>query len=466
MILISTTHRPATDLGYLLHKHPEKIHSSNLTFGAAHVVYQEVSEEKASAALLVEIDPIRLVRGKGRDSGTLDQYVNDRPYVASSFLSVALGQVFSTAMSGRSKDRQELAETPIPLEIKIPVLPCRKGAEWIAALFEPLGWKVEAKVLPLDPHFEEWGDSRYFEATFTGTLLLKDALRHFYVLLPVLDLRKHYYMDPAEVDKLLAKGEGWLATHPEREAIVKGSLGRKPSLMREAFEQLAASDEALLAEAGVGPEAEEAEQLEPTPAQERKVSLHQQRHERVVELVRELKPKSVIDLGCGEGALLRKLMPIQGLQKITGMDVSYYDVEKAIRRLRLDDAGPALKERVQIFHGSLMYKDERLNGYDVATVIEVIEHLDPPRLASFERVVFGHARPQTVIITTPNREYNTLYDLEDLRHTDHRFEWTRAEFATWAEEVAEKYGYKVTYEGLGEADETHGSPSQMGVFSR
>ncbi len=466
MILISTTHRPATDLGYLLHKHPDRIHSSNLTFGAAHVVYQEVGEHKTSAALLVEIDPIRLVRGKGRDSGTLDQYVNDRPYVASSFLSVALGQVFSTAMSGRSKDRQELAETPIPLEIRIPVLPCRKGAEWIAALFEPLGWKVEAKVLPLDPQFEEWGDSRYYDATFTGTLLLKEALRHFYVLLPVLDLRKHYYMDPAEVDKLLAKGEGWLAAHPERDAIVKGSLGRKPSLMREAFEQLAASDEALLAEAGVGPVAEEEEQLEPTPAQERKVSLHQQRHERVVEMVRELKPKSVIDLGCGEGALLRRLMPIQGLQKITGMDVSYYDVEKAIRRLRLDDAGPALKERVQIFHGSLMYKDERLAGYDVATVIEVIEHLDPPRLAAFEKVVFGHARPQTVIITTPNREYNTLYDLDDLRHNDHRFEWTRAEFAAWAEGVAERHGYKVTFEGLGAADETHGSPSQMGVFTR
>lgn len=299
MILISTTHRPATDLGYLLHKHPDRIHSSNLTFGAAHVVYQEVGEAKTSAALLVEIDPIRLVRGKGRDSGTLDQYVNDRPYVASSFLSVALGQVFSTAMSGRSKDRPELAETPIPIEIRIPVLPCRKGADWIASLFEPLGWKVEARILPLDPQFEEWGDSRYFDATFTGTLLLKDALRHFYVLLPVLDLRKHYYMDPAEVDKLLVKGEGWLATHPEREAIVKASLGRKPSLMREAFEQLAASDEALLAEAGVGPEAEEAEQLEPTPAQVKKVSLHQQRHERVIELVRELKPKSVIDLGCG-----------------------------------------------------------------------------------------------------------------------------------------------------------------------
>lgn len=466
MILISTTHRPATDLGYLLHKHPDRIHSSNLNFGAAHVVYQEVSEAKTSAALLVEIDPVRLVRGKGRDSGTLDQYVNDRPYVASSFLSVALGQVFSTAMSGRSKDRQELAETPIPLEIRIPVLPCRKGAEWICALFEPLGWKVEAKVLPLDSNFEEWGESHFYAATFTGTLLLKEALRHFYVLLPVLDLRKHYYMDPAEVDKLLAKGEGWLAAHPERDAIVKGSLGRKPSLMREAFEQLAASDEALLAESGVGPAAEEEEQLEPTPAQERKVSLHQQRHERVVELVRELKPKSVIDLGCGEGALLRRLMPIQGLQKITGMDVSYYDVEKAVRRLRLEDAGPALKERVQIFHGSLMYKDERLAGYDVATVIEVIEHLDPPRLAAFEKVVFGHARPQTVVITTPNREYNTLYDLEDLRHNDHRFEWTRAEFAAWAEGVAERHGYKVTFEGLGTADETHGSPSQMGVFAR
>lgn len=467
MILISTTHQPASDLGYLLHKHPDRIHTVNLTFGQGIVVFPEVTDERSTAALLVEINPVRLVRGKGHASGALDQYVNDRPYVASSFLSVALGQVFGSAMGGRSKDRPELVETAIPLEIRIPVLPSRRGAEWIERLFAPLGWEVASIRLPLDPIFETWGDSHYYDVTLKGCHLLKDALRHLYVLLPVLDLRKHYYMDGAEVNKLLTKGEGWLAGHPERNAILRASLGRKPSLLHEAFEQLAASDESLASEAPIGAIAEEKEEAETdAPKPERKLTLHQQRHERVVELIREIKPKSVVDLGCGEGHLLKKLLPVPGIHRILGMDVSFFDVEKAIRRLRLEDAAPALRERIQVIHGSLMYRDERLEGFDLATVVEVIEHLDPPRLEAFEKVVFSHARPETVIITTPNREYNAIYDLEELRHTDHRFEWSRQEFEDWAKGVAERHGFKVRFEGIGEPHDVHGSPSQMGVFTR
>lgn len=464
MLLISTTHKPATDLGYLLHKNPLRAHEAKLGFGSAHVVYSEANEDKCTAAIILQMDPIALVRGRGEASGSLAQYVNDRPYVASSFLSVALSELFGTAISGRSKDRQELAETAIPLEIRVPVLPCRAAEERIGRLFKPLGYEVETTRLRLDDQFPEWGESDYYDVTLRGTLKLRDALRHLYLLLPVLDARKHYYMDRGEVDKMLAKGEGWLADHPEKEWIVRSSLGRKPSLMRLALEQLSNAEEALEAEEAsvddtfVAPEEPEAP---------RKKSLHAQRHDRVVEVVREFKPRSLIDLGCGEGKLMRLLMPIQGLDRIVGMDVSYFELEKAERKLHLEDAGPRLRERIQLIHGSLMYRDERIHGFDLATVVEVVEHLDPPRLAAFERVVFEFAKPKTVLVTTPNREYNAEYDLgDDLRHRDHRFEWSRAELESWATHVADDHGYKVRFEGIGEKHEEWGCPSQMAVFTR
>lgn len=463
MLLISTTHQPATDLGYLLHKNPGRLHEAELTFGRAYVAYPQADAERTTAAILVDIDPVQLVRGKGEGGGSLAQYVNDRPYVASSFLSVALTTLFGTAMSGRCKDRPDLAETALPLEVRIPVLSCRSAEEKITRLFEPLGYQVEATRLPLDDRFPEWGESDYYDVTLRGSLTIQDCLRHLYVLLPVLDARKHYYMDGGEVDKIIRKGEGWLASHPEKGWILRAQLGRKPSLLREALEQLANAEEALDAEEH---EVDET-YAEPEPAPEKKESLHTQRHNRLAEIVRELRPVSVVDLGCGSGKLLQKLIPIQGLNKIVGMDVSYFELEKAERKLHLDDASPRKRERIQLIHGSLMYRDPRIEGFDVATVVEVIEHLDAPRLAAFERIVFEFARPKTVLITTPNREYNVLYEMEaDMRHDDHRFEWTRVEFEAWCEQIATRFGYSVRFEGLGEAHPEHGSPSQLGVFSR
>lgn len=459
MLLISTTRQPATDLGYLLHKNPSRIHVLDLSFGRVVVAYPEAEENLTTVAVMVEVDPVKLVRGGESGGGSLAQYVNDRPYVASSFLSVAIVEAFSTAMSGRCKEKPELVDQPFPIQIHIPVLPCTRGTDLIQELFAPLGYTVRADAIPLDEKFPEWGSGRYVDLSLAGEVTVRDALRHLYILIPVLDAKKHYFMDPQEVDKLLAKGEGWLADHPRREWIVRGYLGRKPSLVRSALDQLANVEEALTTESeNVEIDSEE------TPA--RKANLHQQRHERVVEIVRELKPRSVVDLGCGEGKLMRMMIPIQGLERIVGMDVSYRELEKASRKLRLDDAGPRMRERVELLHGSLTYRDHRLEGFDCCTVVEVIEHLDFARLAAFSQVVFGFARPKTVILTTPNREYNALYEIERLRHSDHRFEWSRAEFAAWAEEVAHRFGYAVRFEGVGDEHPELGSPSQLAVFAR
>ena len=185
--------------------------------------------------------------------------------------------------------------------------------------------------------------------------------------------------------------------------------------------------------------------------------------------VRDAGAKSVIDPGCGEGKLLKLLLKDKMFERIVGMDVSYRTLEIAQRRLNFDRLPPKQRERIEVIHGSLMYRDDRLAGFDAATVVEVIEHLDAPRLAAFERVVFECAKPRTVSVTTPNVEYNVRFEnlpAGKFRHKDHRFEWPRAEFQAWANAVAERFGYAVRFAPVGPVDSEVGLPTQMGVFDR
>lgn len=464
LLTITTTHRPATDLGYLLHKNPAKVHSFELSFGEAHLFYPEATEERCTAALLLDVDPVGLVRGKGLrgEGATLEQYVNDRPYVLSSFTSVAIGRALGTAMSGRSKGRQELAEKKIPLTATLHVIACRGGDGLLRELFEPLGYRVQAERHPLDEKFPEWGDGPYYTVTLEGEVLLRDLLRHLYVLIPVLDAEKHYWVGKDEVEKLLRKGEGWLAGHPHKEAIVKRYLPRQRQLAREALARLAEED-------NPDPDATQAAQAEEETKIEEPIRLWQQRMGAVVAVLRSVGARRVIDLGCGEGKLLKALLDEKGIREIVGMDVSYRSLEVAAQRLKLDRMPAKQKERLKLMHGSLMYRDARLEGFDAATVVEVIEHLDPPRLAAFERVLFEGARPETVIVTTPNADYNVKFETlpaGEFRHKDHRFEWTRAEFQQWSQRVGERFGYSPRFLPVGEEDPQVGAPTQLGVFSR
>jgi 3' terminal RNA ribose 2'-O-methyltransferase Hen1 len=463
LLTISSTQRPATDLGYLLHKNPARLHSLELSFGKAHVFYPEAREELCTAALLLDVDPVGLVRGKKgqHDGGTLDQYVNDRPYVLSSFLSVALGRAFGTAMTGRSKGRQELANQAIPLTAKLAVVACRPGEGLIRDLFEPLGYSVTCERHPLDSKFPEWGDGPYYSVALTGTARVRDLLNHLYVLVPVLDAEKHYWIGKAEVEKLLRKGEGWLASHPHKEAIVKRYLPRQRQLAREALVRLAEEDQP-------DPDAVAEQNTEQEVKMEEPLKLWQQRMGAVAAVLRSSGAKRVLDLGCGEGKLLRELLEEKSFTEIVGMDVSYRSLEIASQRLKLDRMPTTLKEKLKLIHGSLMYRDKRLAGYDAATVVEVIEHLDAPRLAAFERVLFEAARPKTVVVTTPNAEYNVKFETlpaGQFRHKDHRFEWTRGEFQEWAGRVSSRFGYTVRFLPVGKEDSQLGAPTQMGVFS-
>jgi 3' terminal RNA ribose 2'-O-methyltransferase Hen1 len=465
LLTITTTHCPATDLGYLLHKSPFRVHSSEQVFGKSHVFYPETTPERCTAALLLEIDSIGLVRNRRGPSGeayALEEYVNDRPYVASSFMSVAIARAFGTAMNGRSKERQELAETPLPFEVQISVLPCRGGESVLRRLFEPLGYAITAIHHVLDERFPEWGESRYFTVMLKATTRLKDLLTHLYVLIPVLDDDKHYWVGDAEVEKLLRHGEGWLREHPERELITNRYLKHQKRLAREALDRLIGDDEPAVDEVAETYAREE-------EAIEKPISLAEQRIGGVMTALRSAGAKRVLDLGCGEGRLLRELLKDKAFTEIVGMDVSHQALEIAAQKLRLENMPTKQKERIRLIHGSLTYRDKRLSGYDAATVVEVIEHQDPPRLAAIERVLFEFARPQTVVVTTPNVEYNVKFETlpaGKMRHKDHRFEWTRPEFQSWANTMAERFGYSVRYLPIGPEDPIMGSPTQMGIFTR
>lgn len=467
LLSITTSHSPATDLGYLLHKNPSKAQEFALTFGRAHVFYTEAEKERCTAALLVDVDPVALVRsrrGPAGDGGLLDQYVNDRPYVASSFLSVAIGDVYRSAMAGRSKERQELVDTAIPLEVVIPVVPSRGGERLIASLFEPLGYDLQARRLPLDEKFPEWGASSYYRLELRTVKPLKNVLTHLYVLLPVLDNDKHYWVGDDEVEKLIRHGEGWLASHPEREQIARRYLKNQRSLAREALSRLLAEEEP---EEDAAPEVvSKAAEREATL--ERPISLNERRIEEVLKALRDSNASSVLDLGCGEGKLLSALLKDRSFARVVGVDVSIRALEIASERLKLDRLPATVRDKLQLLHGALTYRDKRLAGFDAAAVVEVIEHLDASRLLAFERVLFEFARPKTVVITTPNSEYNVRFPnlaAGQFRHLDHRFEWTRAEFHEWATGVAVRYGFDVRFASVGEEDPHVGPPTQMAVLT-
>src|SRR5688572_10102980 len=245
LLTITTTHAPATDLGYLLHKNPARPQAFDLSFGRAHVFYPEASAARCTAALLLDVDPVGLVRNRRGPSGegfSLEQYVNDRAYATNSFLSVAIAQVFGSALAGTTRERPELAKTAIPLEARVSALPCRGGEAFLRRLFEPLGYAVEATHHPLDEQFPGWGEGPYFTVGLSQTVTLHDLLTHLYVLVPVLDNDKHYWIGEDEVRKLLRHGEIWLAAHPEKEQIVRRYLKHRRHLEDIALARLIEAD--------------------------------------------------------------------------------------------------------------------------------------------------------------------------------------------------------------------------------
>lgn len=458
LLTITTTHFPATDLSYLLHKHPGKVQEVEISAGKAHIFYPEVSETVCTAALLLDIDPVGLVRKNNGPAGNdfaLEQYVNDRPYVASSFMSAAISKAFSTAMNGRCKDKPELVDVPLPLQVGISILPVKGGENVLRELFEPLGYKVSVEKHLIDPKFPEWGESRYFTLTLANTITLQKLLSHLYVLIPVCDNDKHYWVGEQEVEKLLEKGKDWLQSHPKKELITQRYLKYQKRLMNQALETLLKDEASEINDEEV--------------IKEPVLRAHDLRLQAVLQELLDSGSKRVVDLGCGEGKLLKLMMGEKQFEFMLGVDVSYRSLEIAKDKLKIDRLPTKQQQRIELIQGALTYRDKRIEGFEAATLVEVIEHLDEPRLASLERVVFEFAKPQLIIVTTPNSEYNIKFpnfEQGQMRHADHRFEWNREQFKSWGNVLSEKYGYSVIYKAIGEEDQQVGALTQMALFTK
>ncbi|MCU1527743.1 MAG: 3 terminal ribose 2-O-methyltransferase Hen1 [Frondihabitans sp.] len=470
LVTVTSTAPTASNLSHLLRKHPDRAQAFSLSVGTAHVFYPEVSDERCTVAMLLEVDAIGLVRDKrfrGSDSATLARYVNDRPYASSSMVAAALGQVFRTAMNGTSESFPELAAARLPLEMTVAAVPSRghDAEDLISRLFEPLGWTVDATAIPLDPDYPEWGDSAYVDVSLRGNVRLGEALRHLYVLLPVLDDAKHYWVSDDEVGKLLRAGDGWLPDHPERELITRRYLAHQRSMVEQATELLAidarlsALDDILKPAPTPGHDAAEAR---PAP-------LAPQRADAVIAALRDVEAHTVADVGCGEGALLRRLVTDPAFTTVIGTDVSASVLARAERALNLREASDRQRERVRLLQSSVTYQDDRIKDLDALVLMEIIEHVDPERLPALESSVFGAAAPQAIVVTTPNSDYNALFGslpAGEFRHADHRFEWSRAEFATWADGVGARNGYTVEYRTVGDVHPVLGSPTQLALFRK
>ena len=458
LLTITYTAKNSSYIGYLLHKNPSRAQSFELNFGKAYVFYPEVSDERTTVALLLDIDPIDLAKGKaGSGAGGLFDYVSDRPYVSSSFMSTAIGRVFGTAMKGRCDERPLLATSTLDLTACIRNLACRGDLGFINEVFEPLGYEVSYESRKLDERFPEWGESPYIDLTIKGNVRLCDLLNHIYVLIPVFDRQKHYFAHTDEIEKLLRHGEGWLADHPERNRIVYRYFNKKRSFANTVIRAYELDEE--------DSENEELDENE----EERRIPLNEMRLNAVKDAIISSGANSVIDIGCGEGRLISRLLAEPQLSRVSGADASVASLQRANENLNTDRMPEAKRKKLQLFQGSLTYRDDRFSGYDCISLVEVIEHLDLCRLSAFERVVFEFASPKTVIITTPNKEYNANYEWLDstsLRHFDHRFEWSRAEFREWCMSVCKRFGYTVKYSEIGEITEKYGAPTQMGVFTK
>ena len=470
---LAVTGEHAPDLGFVLYKHPDRMYEKANSRGRIIGVFSENEPARAEFCLVVEVDPVERVRGVSWDRG-IASYVEPMPFLAASHVSQAISQALGSAMNGvlASKDPETDARVraagvlPWPLEIKVGPVRC---SPWmIERLFGHLGWNVAIASHPLEVPGRTDDDRPLHVFTLTGSATVSDALAQLYVLLPVLDPNRHYFYDESEVRKLFDKGGDWLNDHPYRDVIISRYLSKSKELREYARSlfgkfQEKKSDEEL--------QADYDEWSETFGGMDDDGSPHALRHARILSDIASWGVRSVVDLGCGEGKLLEGLARIAQDMRVVGVEPSVRDLERARKNLSRNP-GKTVDPRVTLIHGSAIYADERLKGFDAAVLSEVIEHVDPDRLSHLARSVFGVMRPNRVVVTTPNGDYNAWFDLRpgEFRHADHRFEWSRPECEAWVTAVSAEYGYHSEITGAGgfygDRDDRHGEVSHYIVFTK
>jgi len=394
LLEISTTHNPATDLGFLLHKHPDKVQEIDLAIGKAHIFYPEANQNRCTICLLLDINPIEVIKSKKNIRNFLQEnYVNDRTYTSNSFMSTAIVKAFGSAINGTCHTRPELPETKMPFEVKLHAINVENESQ-LKELFEPLGYEINYQKYDVDSQFVEWGKSKTITLSLKKTTTLQELLSQLYVFILVLDNERHYWIGNQEIDLLKRRGAGWLDSHPQKEWIIKRFLKYIPELTYSAKLNILKDEE----------------NIKENQKKEKELNLHQKRLLKAFQLLKNSHSESVLDVGCGEGKLLKLLLKDSQFKKISGTDVAFSELQRANEKLYLDTASPYIKEKISLFQSSVTYQDERFLGYDAIALVEVIEHINEERLEVFEKNIFGYARPKTVVLSTPNSEYNVLFE--------------------------------------------------------
>ena len=434
-------------VSYLLAKNPNNLYERNHKGHAVRMFYSLFTDTVLELTVFVTPDPLTLMQ-QSSNAYDITHYINDREFAVSSIFTSLIRSAFGTALNGQPKENYvQWVNQPFLFDFGIGPVVTDLSDEKIRRLFEPLGYEVGIEYGETNYAFQMKVKSTARYLTLTGNVTLQKGLQQLFVLIPVLDNYKHYFIDENEIEKIKRYGEGWLDTHPEKTFIIQKALRFKEvySLLEERKENNTSQEKSVSS----------------------KVRLNELRYKRIVEVVSNLPvKKSVVDLGSGEGKLAVQLGFIDGVQEILAVEPSEKEQLKARRRFEKVKDRTAFVEPTPMW-GSLFYYDERLKNKDVIILCEVIEHIDEERLPKIMDLLLRDYKPGVLLITTPNREYNEVYDMQDAkRHDDHRFEWTRAEFEQWCAEKNQSGHYELTFDGIGEMHAIHGFPTQMCLFVR
>ncbi|MEH7276356.1 3' terminal RNA ribose 2'-O-methyltransferase Hen1 [Neobacillus vireti] len=430
-------------VSYLIAKNPNNPYERDEKGFKVRLVYPIFTKEEVQFVIYVKPDPIDLVRNSS-DLFDITHYINDREFAVSSLFITTIRKALGTALNGKPDEAYlHWVDHPFDMELAFGPVSTDLRDQEIADLFEPIGYKIEIE--RGDSAFREKSTARF--VTISGKQSVQNALKHVSILIPVIDNYKHYFLDEREVEKLERYGEGWLETHPLKQMIVKRALRFNALISQSKYYD----KKPYIRNQGEGT----------------KIRLNDLRYEAILNVIRALPQKeNIVDLGAGEGRLSVQLGFVEGVKEILSIEPSNKSRLKAIERFGqvIDKEGYV---EPQSLPGSLYYFDSRLQNKDIIILCEVIEHIDEERLPEIFNTILNDYRPKTLIVTTPNQEYNVLYDMDEaMRHDDHRFEWTRAEFAQHVEAWSKGYPYQVNIQGIGEEHPTYGQPTQMAIFRR
>jgi 3' terminal RNA ribose 2'-O-methyltransferase Hen1 len=438
-------------ISYLLAKNPNNIYERNHKGHLVRLFYSEFSETECEVTIFVTPDPIELIKNNSA-AYDITHYINDREFAVSSIFCTFIRTALGTGLNGQPKEEYiEWVNHPFSFQFSFGPVVSSLSDQQLDDLFNPLGYEVNISRGEVDYTFTVKSKSTARFISLKGMQTLQNGLRQLFVLIPVLDNYKHYYIDEKEIDKLERYGQGWLEDHPLKEFILRQALRFK-----EIYSILENNEEAI--------NKKHNKQESKTTD---KVRLNDLRYEKIIEVVNTIEPRgSVVDFGSGEGKLSLRLGFVNGIKEILAVEPSESATLRAMERFEKVESKEGFVTPTSVW-GSLFYFDERLINKDIMILCEVIEHIDEYRLPKIMDTILNDYQPKVLIITTPNKEYNKVYDMDvPFRHNDHRFEWTREEFRNWCLERSSNYPYDVTVDGIGERHETYGFPTQMCMFAR